>query len=198
MTGHRSNQGSDKSHRLREVALELFARQGFEATTIDDLVVAADCGKGTFYRYFPNKEALLDQLLEDHFARLGDAIEQAVTANRPLPDKLLAASRAYVAVARHDRRLLRILEEVKVRMCHDLEQKLFRALTPQYVLLCSAIEAEIAAGRFRPLAPSLFLLALLGALHMLLFREIRLGRKATDSDLKQVLSIMLQGAMTTP
>ncbi len=190
--------GSDKTLRLREVALDLFSRQGFEATTIDDLVAAAGCGKGTFYRYFPNKEALLDHLLEDHFARLGDAVERAVTADRPLAANLLAAIRAYVAVTRHDRRLLEIVEEVKVRMCHGLEKKLFQAFTPQYILLCSAIELEIAAGRFRPIPPSLFLIALFGALHMLLFREIKLGRKATDSDLKQVLAIMLHGATTHP
>ena len=33
---------------------------GFEATTIADIAEAADLGFGTFYRYFPDKEAVLE------------------------------------------------------------------------------------------------------------------------------------------
>ncbi len=40
---------------LEHVAFELFDRQGFEGTTIDDIAVAAGIGRRTFFRYFPSK-----------------------------------------------------------------------------------------------------------------------------------------------
>ena len=38
--------------------------RGFEATTIAEIAEAADLGFGTFYRYFPDKEAVLEAVLE--------------------------------------------------------------------------------------------------------------------------------------
>ena len=41
---------------LEHVAFELFDRQGFEGTTIDDIAGAqAGIGRRTFFRYFPSK-----------------------------------------------------------------------------------------------------------------------------------------------
>src|SRR5262249_24457530 len=49
-----------KKRRLREAveraALDLFARQGYEQTTVHDICAVAEVGHATFYRYFPTKE----------------------------------------------------------------------------------------------------------------------------------------------
>lgn len=55
---------------LEHVAFELFDRQGFEGTTVDDIAAAAGIGRRTFFRYFASKndvpwgdfEAELDRL----------------------------------------------------------------------------------------------------------------------------------------
>jgi AcrR family transcriptional regulator len=41
---------------LTEVAIGLFARQGFEATTVEEIARAAGMTKRSFFRYFPTKE----------------------------------------------------------------------------------------------------------------------------------------------
>ena len=41
---------------LSHIALGLFARKGFEATTVDDIAAAAGIGRRTFFRYFPVEE----------------------------------------------------------------------------------------------------------------------------------------------
>ena len=53
----------DKKRRTRErlelVALELFARRGYERTTVDDVAGAAGVSARTVFRYFPVKADLL-------------------------------------------------------------------------------------------------------------------------------------------
>ncbi|WP_213454621.1 TetR family transcriptional regulator [Rhizomonospora bruguierae] len=44
---------------LIDAAAELFARKGYEATTIADIAATADIGARTFFSYFPSKEDLL-------------------------------------------------------------------------------------------------------------------------------------------
>ena len=51
---------------IRDAAFELFERQGFEATTIDQIAALADVGKGTFFNYFPTKQ----NVLTDYYTRL--------------------------------------------------------------------------------------------------------------------------------
>ncbi len=52
--------------RIRDAAFELFERQGFEATTVDQIAALADVGKGTFFNYFPTKQ----NVLTDYYTRL--------------------------------------------------------------------------------------------------------------------------------
>jgi mycofactocin system transcriptional regulator len=40
---------------LEQTAFGLFAANGFEQTTVDDIAVAAGIGRRTFFRYFPSK-----------------------------------------------------------------------------------------------------------------------------------------------
>lgn len=49
---------------IQEVALRLFDRQGYEATTVEQIAEAAEVSPSTFFRYFPTKEdvALYDAL----------------------------------------------------------------------------------------------------------------------------------------
>jgi AcrR family transcriptional regulator len=44
---------------IQEHALRLFAEQGYDATTIDQIAAAAEVSPSTFFRYFPTKEDLV-------------------------------------------------------------------------------------------------------------------------------------------
>jgi len=49
---------------IREHALRLFREQGYQATTVEQIAEAAEVSPSTFFRYFPNKEAVV---LEDDY-----------------------------------------------------------------------------------------------------------------------------------
>jgi len=83
-----SNRRERRSVELRErifrAALDLFAKQGFAETTVEDITNAADVGKGTFFNYFPSKEHILLAFAEMQLATLRLAVEEARHANEPL------------------------------------------------------------------------------------------------------------------
>jgi AcrR family transcriptional regulator len=58
----RERKKEETKERIFKAALKLFKANGFEATTIDDIAEEADVAKGTFFNYFPRKEAVLGYL----------------------------------------------------------------------------------------------------------------------------------------
>lgn len=85
---HPSNRRERRSIELRErlirAALDLFAKQGFAETTVEDITNAADVGKGTFFNYFPSKEHILLAFAEMQLEQLRLAVEEARHASAPL------------------------------------------------------------------------------------------------------------------
>lgn len=45
-------------------AMELFGKQGIDATTMEQIAREADIAKGTLYKYFPGKEAIASELVQ--------------------------------------------------------------------------------------------------------------------------------------
>lgn len=54
----------EKRAALLQSALACFAQEGYQATTMDDIVRYAGVSKGMIYNYFPSKESMYLQLLE--------------------------------------------------------------------------------------------------------------------------------------
>jgi AcrR family transcriptional regulator len=67
---------------IQEHALRLFAEQGYDNTTVDQIAAAAEVSPSTFFRYFPTKE---DIVVQDEFDDLFvEAFRAAGTTARPL------------------------------------------------------------------------------------------------------------------
>lgn len=81
----RERHSAERRERLFRAALELFARQGFAETTVEDITNAADLGKGTFFNYFPSKEHILLAFSEMQFGKLKAAFEEMRATNMPVP-----------------------------------------------------------------------------------------------------------------
>lgn len=59
MTGLRDRKKQDTRHRIIRAAEKLFAAQGLDETTMEEIAAAADVSAGTVYNYFGTKNALL-------------------------------------------------------------------------------------------------------------------------------------------
>ncbi len=58
----RKNQAKNTKGTIISVAWKLFYEQGYENTTVDEIIRAANTSKGSFYHYFSGKDALLNTL----------------------------------------------------------------------------------------------------------------------------------------
>ncbi len=65
---------------ILQAAWGLFAEKGYEGTTVALVLERAGIAKGTFYHYFPSKEALLDAVVEAMTERGLAEVEAAVAA----------------------------------------------------------------------------------------------------------------------
>ncbi len=86
--GRRERRTVETRERLFRAALDLFAKKGFNESTVEDITEAADVGKGTFFNYFPSKDHILLAFGEMQLAKLQAAIEEARRTHEPMPQFL--------------------------------------------------------------------------------------------------------------
>ena len=60
--GRRDTNRKERTKALSDAALALFLERGIEAVTIEDITTKAGVAKGSFYRYFDDKVALVESL----------------------------------------------------------------------------------------------------------------------------------------
>ncbi|MCI1851083.1 TetR/AcrR family transcriptional regulator [Schleiferilactobacillus harbinensis] len=67
-----------KGDAILEAALHLFATQGYAETNVPSIAKAAQVGVGTVYRYFKNKDSILNHLFQKVLAVFLSEIQEAV------------------------------------------------------------------------------------------------------------------------
>ncbi|HEY1749792.1 MAG TPA: TetR/AcrR family transcriptional regulator [Caulobacteraceae bacterium] len=98
--------------RLQQIldeSLACFAEQGFERATYDDLIRRSRVSRGSFYWYFPSKEALYDAVLDYCVDGYAERLEAEFARTRPdnhVVRRLLEASFADFAANRARYQLL--------------------------------------------------------------------------------------------
>jgi AcrR family transcriptional regulator len=75
----------ETKERIFLVAMRLFEEKGFENTTVSEITEAADIGKGTFFTYFPTKEAVFKQLGEMTMEMMSATAEAGIKAKQSIP-----------------------------------------------------------------------------------------------------------------
>ena len=81
--------------RIVEVARQEFRERGYD-TSLDDIAKKAGVGAGTLYRHFPNRDALLDAVMQSWVDRVTDATDKALAHEGDPRDFLLHWFETYV------------------------------------------------------------------------------------------------------
>ena len=170
--------------RLLDAARALFARQGIDATRIQEITEQADVGFGTFYNHFGDKEGIVAVVVEDLIERQAKAVER-LTADVEDPAEVISiAHRHFLRLARADPTWGWLL--VRLDLSH---QALAEALGAHAL---RDLERGIASGRLVVEDPILTLHAtggaLLGSTRAIL--EGQMGERADEQHSELVLRML--------
>ncbi len=95
--GIREQKREETLRRITQCAMTLFARDGYEATTIDAVAAAAGISRRTFFHYFKSK----DDILLSQQAGMGEQLIAALTGEptRATPWETLASAMRKIAAS---------------------------------------------------------------------------------------------------
>lgn len=112
MSEHASARGrppSTSRESVARVALEMFARRGFEETTVDDIAAALGVGRRTVFRYFASKNDIVWGEFDRVLARLRTDLEAQ-------GDEIDPIDAIGVAAVSSNRYPAEVLPELRMRM----------------------------------------------------------------------------------
>jgi AcrR family transcriptional regulator len=137
--------------RIVDVAARIFERDGYAATTTNDVAAEAGVSIGSLYQYFPNKDAILVVLAERHLDEVAERFaERADQLRRDGPplDAVVAAL-VNLAVELHDTdRLHQLLAHQAPRTEH-----LQRRLDDTLAVIAAEVEHHLVRCEVGGIAP---------------------------------------------
>ncbi|MEV0620389.1 TetR/AcrR family transcriptional regulator [Nonomuraea sp. NPDC050404] len=145
-----SGSASERRDHLVKLAAEIFARKGFQATTVREIANEAGILSGSLYHHFDSKETIVDEVLstflDDLIARYRAALDSGSDARTVLSEMVrigfgtLEPHRAAITVMQNDWNYLRQFERFNY---------LVKAEDEVEAIWVSQIKAGQAAGLFR-------------------------------------------------
>jgi TetR/AcrR family transcriptional regulator, cholesterol catabolism regulator len=122
----RARKKEETKERIVQAAFALFRKHGVAATTVEEICERADVAKGTFFNYFPRKEAvfgyLSEQWVEDAEQKIGQILGKGV----PAWDKVRDVFIEFASFYEEDRELSKHMALEWARCQHDPTDDLCR------------------------------------------------------------------------
>jgi AcrR family transcriptional regulator len=192
----RTNRGRRTRLKILRAAEDVFGRDGFHRASIIDITRAAGVGQGTFYLYFPGKEALYIELVR---AMGHDMRRHLHEASRAATSRIQAEELGFAAfvefVAQHPN-LYRIVRECEF-VDPDEFRDWYRKLADRYV---ESLRRASADGQLRDLDLETAAYCLIGMGDFLGMRLVLWEgrRRVPDRALRTVMEIVRHGVLKDP
>jgi AcrR family transcriptional regulator len=163
---------------ILKAAASLFARRGYHATSVSDVIDAADISRGTFYLYFDSKDSLFLDLLEQFIQRLM-AVVEVVDPSGPNPTEEIRRNvRRVVDVVFDNRDLtVMVLREV-FGLKPEVDEKLARFYGFVHEMVEGALANGARLGLIRKVNEPVVATALIGAIKEVFLHHLVVAPKS--------------------
>jgi AcrR family transcriptional regulator len=178
--------------RLLEAAEAVFAERGFDEASIVQITQRAGVAMGTFYLYFPSKQAIFHELVLDLNHRLRADIASSIAGLTRRAEIERAGFRAFFDFTRRHPGLYRIIRSAEF-VDRDAFETHYTRLAAGYI---DGLRAAMDAGEFRETDPTTLAYVLMGVAEIIGMRWIlwRPEGKVSEELLDEVMDIVLHGA----
>lgn len=182
--------------RLLEAAEEVFADRGYDEASIVQITQGAGVAMGTFYLYFPSKQAIFHELVLDLNHRLRAEIARAVEGGRSRVEIERRGFRAFFEFTRRHPGLYRIIRSAEF-VDREAFETHYERLAAGYI---EGLRAAMDAGELRDTDPKMLAYVLMGIAEMVGMRWIlwRPDGAVSEQLLDQVMDVILHGALAPP
>ncbi len=104
----------DRGHRTRQKVLtaarKILVRRGYQAARVEEITKLAQVGYGTFYKYFRNKQDVLEAVMEEVYTQLQDAGFPSQVEAARLEDQIRSGITNYLEAYYKNREVLLALQ----------------------------------------------------------------------------------------
>ena len=169
----------ERRQQILNVARDVFARRGYHAAKIDDIVAAAGIARGTFYLYFEDKRAIFEEIVDRTIARLGMSIVRVDPhdGTHTVADQVRDNIRRIVRILLEDRATTKILLSDALGVDPAFDRKLLSFYDEMSSLLERSLSDGQALGVVREGDVRLMSWLAMGALKEVMFQMVQRGRR---------------------
>ncbi|MDF1607576.1 TetR/AcrR family transcriptional regulator [Hoeflea sp. YIM 152468] len=164
MARRAGSNGAETAEKLRNAALELFARSGYAAVSMRAIAAKTGVQAGAIYNHFPTKQDLLNELLQVHMETLLEAWEEAEDLDLAPPQALEHFVRFHIRY-HLDRSREVFISYMELRSLEEKNFRIIEQLRRSYETVPRAIlERGAADGSFAIIDPQLTTMAIIAML----------------------------------
>ncbi len=179
-------------------AAEVFEKQGFAQTRIEDIASALDLKRSALYYYFRTKNDVLRALVEDFCEVKAQEHEDSIKGDeRTASDKLRTLLTISIRTRTEGGSRVRALDNVWTEMPEDIRQLFDDARRRILALHIKVIREGMDSGEFRQVDPRLAALAVLGIVNWTSWWYSPNGRDSIEALQDQLVSVALNGLLQT-
>jgi AcrR family transcriptional regulator len=195
----------DRRQQIMDIAMTLFARQGFEGTTTRQIARSAGVNEAIIFRHFPTKEELYWSIIRRKCQDAGRArmIGEKIAGGGSDLEIFSTIAESMLTRNRNDSYITRLLLFTALER-HELSDEFFSGfVVQQYEMLAEYIRRRIDEGAFRRVDATLAARGFLGmVIYHYLIQELFGGQKQQDFDPRKtgatLAEIWLRGVIAKP
>ena len=137
--------GERRKQELLKIAYQKFVQNGYEETSIDEIIAEAHIAKGTYYYYFSSKEATLEEvihmMIDDEVQRAKDILSSTLS----IPQKLVGV----ITSLRPEKKENNITDTLNQKDNIIMHEKISRRIADEAIpLLAEVVSEGIVQGMF--------------------------------------------------
>jgi AcrR family transcriptional regulator len=180
-----------RRQRVLDAALDIFTRDGYGDTLVDEIARRSETSKGGVYFHFPSKEALFIALLDEMAKLLLGRVERAIAAEADPIARGTAALRAVLENFGSHRALARLLLVEALGAGHQFNVKMAEMHQQFADLIKEQLADAVAQGLVPPLDLDIVSVAWYGAINQVVTRWVLTGQPERLEDAYPALRRLL-------
>jgi TetR/AcrR family transcriptional regulator, fatty acid metabolism regulator protein len=194
----RIGKSQERAERILEAALDVFSRNGYKNTSVDDIAVASQTSKGGVYFHFPNKQAIFLRLLDQLADLLLSRAERAMAAEPELTRRGDAALLAMIRTFAGHRTLTRLFLVEALGAGREFNLKMMEIHAAFAALITRHLNELVAAGLVAPIDTHIAGIAWFGGVNEVVRRWVLTGEPAKLEDTYPALRDLLRRSIGQP